>query len=177
MLFSSIFTVALLSATTLAVNDKRQPTDAAQFTSAADQLISKYIPSTALPVFESAVSSAASAATVTGDAKSLIYSALVATSIPGWFASAVPSAWSSQIAALESGIDALRGTTTAETSVVPVIIVITTTDSAGSTITSSETTTAVLATGTTIGVNSGSTGTATTTAYVSPPQPLLERCR
>ena len=51
----------LLSANTLALaNEKRQATDAAEFTSAAEQLISQYIPSTVLPELESIVSAAAS---------------------------------------------------------------------------------------------------------------------
>lgn len=81
---------ALLSLTVFAlVEEKREATDAAQFTSAADQLISEYIPSTALPALESAVSSAASAASVTGEPLSLIYDALLAVSAPGWFSSAI----------------------------------------------------------------------------------------
>jgi hypothetical protein len=132
----SILTVALWSVTALAAeHQKRQATDAAQFTSAADQLISQYIPSTALPVLESAVSSAAKAASVTGDPLSLIYDGLLAASIPGWFSSAIPSAWSTQIAALESNINALRAKST------PTVIVITTTNSVGSTITTSSTST------------------------------------
>ena len=136
-MLSSFLTVALLSATVIA-EEKRQATDAAQFTSAADQLISEYIPSTALPAFESAVSSAASAAKITGDAQSLLYGALLASSIPGWFASGVPSEYSAQIAALESDISALRGPPTSAASGAGVVV-ITTTNSAGSTITSTET--------------------------------------
>lgn len=70
---------------------KRQAPNPTQFTSAADQLISQYIPSTALPTLESAVSSAANVAQVTGEPLSLIYDALLANSIPGWFSFAVPS--------------------------------------------------------------------------------------
>lgn len=85
-----IFATALLSLTASAlVEEKRQATNGAQFTSAADQLISQYIPSTALPALGTAVSSAASAASITGEPLSLIYDALLAISLPGWFASAV----------------------------------------------------------------------------------------
>lgn len=143
-MLSSILTVALLTTTVLAApQEKRQATDAAQFTSAASELVSVYIPSAALPELESSVSSAASAAKVTGDAQSLIYDALLASSIPGWFASAVPAAYTSQIAALEADISALRGP--ASTSggggggLVPVVVPITTTNSAGSTYTTSAT--------------------------------------
>jgi hypothetical protein len=139
-MLSSILTLALLSLTAFATEqERRQATDAAQFTSAADQLISGYIPSTALPALESAISSAASAASVTGDAKSLIYEALLATSVPGWFVSAVPSAWSTQIAALESNINALRPPASSGTT--PVVIAVTTTDSSGKTVTTSVTST------------------------------------
>jgi hypothetical protein len=139
-MLSSVITVALLSLTALATEqEKRQATDAAQFTSAADELISEYLPSTALTALESVFSSAASAASVTGDGKSLIYEALLASSVPGWFASAVPSAWSTQIAALESNINALRPS--ASSGATPVVIAVTTTDSKGSTFTTSVTST------------------------------------
>jgi hypothetical protein len=113
-MLSSIFTVALLGFTALAVEqEKRQATDAAQFTAAADQLISQYIPASAITALESAVSSAATAASVSGNALALIYDELLATSMDGWFSSAIPSAMSTQIAALESNIKALRAKPTA----------------------------------------------------------------
>lgn len=91
-MFAQLFAMALLSLTASAnMEFKRQATDAAQFTSAANQLISQYIPATALPALESAVSSAASAASVTGEPLSLIYEALLANGVPGWFSSAIPS--------------------------------------------------------------------------------------
>lgn len=161
-MLSSIFTLALLSFTALAAEqEKRQATNAAQFTSAADQLISQYIPSTALPVLESAVSSAASAASVAGEPLSLIYDGLLALSMPGWFSSAIPSAWSTQIAALESNINALRVKSTAGGGV-PTVIAITTTNSAGSTITTSVTST-IPSTTVTSTTTSGVTATTTTT--------------
>lgn len=89
---------------------------------------------------------AASSASVTfTDAKSLIFSALLATPVPGWFNSAVPAAYSTQIAALESDLQVLRGTVTgdaaAAATAAAVVIVATTTDSAGSTVIVSYTTT------------------------------------
>jgi hypothetical protein len=140
-MLSSFLTVALLSTTVLAVpQQKRQATDGAQFTSAASELISAYIPSAVLPALESSISSAASAAKVTGDAQSLLYDALLGSSIPGWFASAVPADYTSQIAALESIISDLQ--VPASTSggggvVVPIVVAITTTNAAGSTYTTS----------------------------------------
>lgn len=144
-MLSSIFTVALLSTTAFAAaQEKRQATDAAQFTLAANELISKYIPSGAFTALEASVSSAASAAKVTGDASSLIFDALLASSIPAWFASAVPADYSSQISALEGDISALRGpaSTSGSGGLVPVVIAVTTTNSAGSTYTTTETTSA-----------------------------------
>jgi len=137
-MLSSIFTVALLASTGLAaVPEKRQATNAAQFTSAADELISKYIPSTALPALESAVASAASAASVAGEPLSLIYDGLLAMSMPGWFSSAIPAGASTQIEALASKINDLRPATAGGVTV----IAVTTTDSTGSTVTSSSTST------------------------------------
>jgi hypothetical protein len=157
-MLSSFFTVALLSVTALAAEqEKRQATNAAQFTSAADQLISEYIPSTALSVLEAAVSSAASAASVTGDPKSLVYDGLLAISMPGWFSSAIPSAWATQIAALESNINALRAPSSVGGGG-PIVIAITTTNSAGSTITTSVTSTGPASTVTTT-TTSGVTAT------------------
>lgn len=118
--------------------EKRQATNGEQFTAAANQLISAYIPSSALPALQSAISSAANAAKVTGDPSSIINSALLATELPEWFMSAVPSAYSSQLAALESNIDALRGTVGLP--VVPIVIATTTTDSDGKTVVSTYTT-------------------------------------
>jgi hypothetical protein len=153
-MLSSILTVALLSTATFAVpHEKRQATDGAQFTSAANELVSKYIPSGDLSALESSVSSAASVAKVTGDAKSLIYDALLSSSIPGWFASAVPAGYSSQIAALEGDISALRGpASTSGGGFVPVVVPVTTTDSAGSTYTTSVTSGTATVTSTTGGV-------------------------
>ncbi|KAF1981084.1 hypothetical protein K402DRAFT_467793 [Aulographum hederae CBS 113979] len=77
--------------------------DDAQFSSAAAQLISLYIPA---PV-ESAIYSAATFASVTGAPAQVIESALTATSNPLWF-SAIPSQYSANIASLDSAISELR---------------------------------------------------------------------
>ena len=153
-MLSSVLTVALLSTAVFAIpQEKRQATDAAQFTSAANELVSKYIPSAAFAALESTVSSAASVAQVTGDAKSLIFNALLASSAPGWFVSAVPAGYSSQIAALEGDISALRGpASTSGGGLVPVVVPVTTTDSAGSTYTTSVTSGTATVTSTTGGV-------------------------
>jgi hypothetical protein len=87
-----------------------------------------------LLALEAAVSSAAGAASVAGDPLSLIYDGLLAINMPGWFSSAIPSDMATQIAALESNINALRVTST-DGSVT--VAIITTTDSEGRTLTTS----------------------------------------
>ncbi|KAF8858112.1 hypothetical protein BDZ45DRAFT_407025 [Acephala macrosclerotiorum] len=163
-MLAHIFATALLSLTVSAlVEEKRQATGAAQFTSAADQLISEYIPSTALPALKSAISSAASAASVTGEPLSLIYDALLAVSAPGWFSSAV-SPWSTQIAALESNINALRATSSTSPGgpIISAGSVVTTTNSAGSTITSTLSPSSTGPTGTTVVTDTSTSGVITT---------------
>jgi hypothetical protein len=163
MLFS-LLTVALLGFTALAAEqEKRQATDAAQFTAAADQLISQYIPASAITALESAVSSAASAASVSGNALALIYDELLATSMDGWFSSAIPSAMSTQIAALESDINALRAKPTAGG---VTVVVITTTNSAGSTFTTTSTGSVVTVVVITTTNSAGSTFTTSSTGSV-----------
>ncbi|KAH7403626.1 hypothetical protein BKA64DRAFT_457107 [Cadophora sp. MPI-SDFR-AT-0126] len=138
-MLSSILSLALLGSAALAIQpEKRQATDGAQFTSAASQVIEQYIPSTVLPGLESAVSSAAAAASVTGNAKSLLYEAILAQSPPAWLASAIPAEYSSQFAALEGSIEVLRPTAASPGGgIIPVIVPVTTTDSDGNTITTS----------------------------------------
>ena len=139
-MYFPILTLALLGTTAQAVQEKRQATNGEQFTSAANQLISAYLPSSVLPELEVAVSVGASAASITGDVKSILQSALLESKIPDWFASVVPSAYSSNIRALESNINELRGTVGAP--LVPVVIATTTTDSDGNTVVSTYTTSA-----------------------------------
>ncbi|TEA16512.1 hypothetical protein C8034_v010201 [Colletotrichum sidae] len=143
---SSIISLAaaanLVSAAGLRPRQDPASEAAAGFTSAADALISAYIPAPEWEALTSAVGSAAGAAGVTQDAKNLIYSALKATEAPEWFAAAVPTAYSSQYAALESAIDSLRPTVTVTVpGGVPTVIAVTTTDENGNTITASVSTT------------------------------------
>lgn len=77
-----------------------------------EALISSYIPTDVFSEFEASVSSAASAASVTGDPSSLIYSALEDASVPAWFTSAIPATYTAQISTLEANIQALKAPTT-----------------------------------------------------------------
>jgi len=139
-MLSPILTVALLSTLSFAsTNAKRQAPDGAAFTSAAGALISAYIPTGVLPDIESRIASAASEAGVSGSPESLLYDGLLGSNVPGWFKSAIPAEWSTQFAALESGVDALRPTP--GSGATPFVVVVTTTDSAGSTYTTSFTST------------------------------------
>lgn len=104
-------------------------TDEVAFSSAAGQLISLYIP----PSVASAIYSAATAASVTGDPNSIIQSALTATASPIWL-TAVPTEYQSNLNALDSEISALRGA--AATGIPGADRVTTMTNSAGSAITS-----------------------------------------
>lgn len=136
-MYTSIVTFALLS-TALAApqQEKRQATNGEQFTAGANALISQYLPASVLPELISKVSDAAAAASVTGDIGVLINSALLDQGLPDWFKTAVPEAWSSNIQALESGIDAIRGTVGLE----PFVVAVPTTDASGATITNQVTT-------------------------------------
>ncbi|KAK1982571.1 hypothetical protein LZ30DRAFT_39054 [Colletotrichum cereale] len=134
---SAIFSLAL-AAKLAAGNpiEARQAPDAPAFTQAADALISAYIPEDQWSSLTSAFGSAASAAGVTGDVKSYVFSVLKATSTPTWFLAAIPTAYVSQYAALEAAIESLRPTADAGTPV-PTVIAVTTTDNEGNTITTS----------------------------------------
>ncbi|KAK1996844.1 hypothetical protein LX36DRAFT_712086 [Colletotrichum falcatum] len=134
---TAMFSLAL-AAKLAAANpiEARQASDAPAFTQAADALISAYIPEGQWSSLTSAFGSAASAAGVTGDVKSYVFSVLKATSTPAWFLAAIPTAYVSQYAALESAIESLRPTADAGTPV-PTVIAVTTTDSEGNTITTS----------------------------------------
>ncbi|KAB5580752.1 hypothetical protein GE09DRAFT_1279611 [Coniochaeta sp. 2T2.1] len=107
-------TILALASTTLA---SPQPTDRqahpTAFPPAASALISSYIPAPIYSSLSAAVSSAAAAAHVTGDANSLIYSILLAedaSSLPAWFVSAVPSGYGAQLSSLTAAIGSLRPT-------------------------------------------------------------------
>jgi hypothetical protein len=113
----------------------------AEFSAAASQLISDYIPQSAFAILESSIAIAASSASVSyKNVESLIYSAFLAPNIPAWFNSAIPSAYSTQLFQLEADISSLRAAATqaaGATTPVVVIIPVTTTDSTGSTFTTS----------------------------------------
>jgi hypothetical protein len=98
--------IAALTALTWASEDlKRQAsiTNAAEFSSAASQLISLYLPSSV----QSALALVASeAGSITTDISAAVESALTATSPPPWL-NAVPAEYSSNIASLESAVSAL----------------------------------------------------------------------
>lgn len=73
-------------------------------------IVSSYIPSSIFSQLAYSVSLSAGAASVTGDATSLIYAALEATSVPSWFSAAVPATYSSQMHTLQEQINQLRAT-------------------------------------------------------------------
>jgi hypothetical protein len=137
-MYTSVLTLALLSSSVLAAPpvEKRQATNGEQFTNAANQLVSAYIPTSIYPQLISVASEAAAAASITGDVASLVNSAFLDKGLPDWLKTAIPSGWSSQIQALESGVDALRGTV----GLVPFVVAVTTTDNNGATVTNDVTT-------------------------------------
>lgn len=81
-----------------------------------DSLISEYIPTGVLSELAVSVSSAAAAASITGNPTSLIFSALDGSSRPAWFASAVPATYTAQMSTLEAEIDIMKGVATGSTS-------------------------------------------------------------
>ena len=106
---------------------------ASDFTAAADDLISSYIPSDKWNVLTASIGPAASSASVTGEVSSIIFSALKATDPPQWFEDAIPSEFREEVSALESAIDNLRPVET--------VVKVTTTDGNGNTITTEVSTT------------------------------------
>ncbi|KAI9850406.1 MAG: hypothetical protein M1830_007027 [Pleopsidium flavum] len=128
---SLILSAALLGSTVLAQGDPASIS--AQFSSAANQIISLYIPQSLAVPFGVAIQSAASAASVTGDINSIVESALTAETPPP-FLTAIPTVYQSNLMSLESAISALRGA--ANTGISGAARVTTATDSAGSTFTS-----------------------------------------
>jgi hypothetical protein len=73
-------------------------------------LVISYIPPAVFSDLAVSAASAASVASVTGDATSLIYAALEDLSRPPWFSSAVPSIYTAEMSALEASINELRAT-------------------------------------------------------------------
>lgn len=80
------------------------------FHQSVGSIVSSYIPSSIFSQLAYSVSLSAGAASVTGDATSLIYAALEATSVPSWFSVAVPATYSSQMHTLQEQINQLRAT-------------------------------------------------------------------
>lgn len=80
------------------------------FHQSVGSIVSSYIPSSIFSQLAYSVSLSAGAASVTGDATSLIYAALEATSVPSWFSVAVPATYSSQMYTLQEQINQLRAT-------------------------------------------------------------------
>ncbi|KAI9696577.1 MAG: hypothetical protein M1836_005596 [Candelina mexicana] len=132
----SIYLAAALLSVTVSGQGEIYPrqsavaTDPAQFSSAANQLISLYLPPSVGVPIAVALQSAASAAGVTGDINSIVNSALIATSAPS-FLTAVPTEYKTNIAALQGAISSLRGAASAGT-ITGAARVITSTNSAGS---------------------------------------------
>jgi hypothetical protein len=136
---------------------------ASKFSSAAHQLVSLYIPSTVLP----ALASVASAHSVSGtNILSILESVFTATTTPEWF-TAIPTQYSTNIAALESKIEELRGAAIAG-SISGAPKVITSTDGEGKT---------VVTTSLPTGVSAGSTGSTTGGTSSSPSETLLTGTR
>lgn len=71
-------------------------------------LISSYIPPEIFRDLAASAASAASMASITGDATSLIYAALEDITRPPWFSSAVPATYTVEMRALEASINELR---------------------------------------------------------------------
>ncbi|KAI9716434.1 MAG: hypothetical protein M1812_005329 [Candelaria pacifica] len=131
----SIYLAAALLSSTISAQGEIYPrqsavaTDPAQFSSAANQLISLYLPPSVGVPIAVAIQSAASAAGVTGDINSIVNSALMATKAPP-FLTAVPTQYATNVAALQGAISSLRGVASAS-SISGAARVITSTNSAG----------------------------------------------
>ena len=143
------------AATASSLHERDPAANQADFTAAANALISSYIPAKDWPVLTASVGAAASSASVTGDVSSLIYSALEASPRPAWFQSAIPTQYAGNIQTLESAIDAIRPTAAATPGVaVPTVITTTTTNSAGSVVTTTLSTSVIPTVLTTTGTDS-----------------------
>lgn len=110
---------ALLASGALAISpaipaQRRQAEEigGARFTSAAEELISDYVPTAVVEQWEAPIMSAASANDVSGEYSEILYSALQASERPEWFESAIPTEFEEQYAGLTSGIEELRSAAT-----------------------------------------------------------------
>jgi hypothetical protein len=135
-------------------------TNAAEFSSAANQLVSLYIPASVAVPLGVAVQSAASAQGITGDINSIVQSALTATSAPS-FLTAIPSQYQSNIVSLESAISALRGA--ANTGIAGASRVVTSTNSAGSEVVTTQPPSAVVVGGVVVTTTNSAGKTITST--------------
>lgn len=80
------------------------------FHQSVGSMVASFIPMSVFSELAHSVSLSAGAASVTGDATSLIYAALEATSVPEWFSAAIPSTYSSQMYTLQEQINQVRAT-------------------------------------------------------------------
>lgn len=85
----------------------------------AQSLISTHFYTAAFSEIVASVASAASVATVTGDATSLLYSVLEDTSRPSWFSSATPLEYTAELTTLDTSLKELRAATVSITSSSP----------------------------------------------------------
>jgi hypothetical protein len=130
------------------------------FKSAADTLISAYIPEESWAALTGPVAAAASTAGVRFEnPKSLVVSALEATERPEWFNKAIPAAYSTAVLALETAIDSLRPTAAAPGAIPTAVVVVTTVDGSGNTVVTTVSTipTAITTAGPSLGVQTSTT--------------------
>ncbi|KAF2496077.1 hypothetical protein BU16DRAFT_366320 [Lophium mytilinum] len=121
------YLTSLISPSTALQPRQAITTPAAEFSSAAAQLLSLYLPTSV----QSAIASAAAAASITGDPSSVVEAAFTASATPAWF-SALPTQYHSNVQALESAIEKLRGQASTGVPGAPRVIV--TTVQGGSTV-------------------------------------------
>ncbi|KAI9797623.1 MAG: hypothetical protein M1833_005406 [Piccolia ochrophora] len=121
-MLSNLLTLAFLGASVLAApQEKRQATDEAGFTSAANALISAYIPPEIAIQLAGPIQSAASAAGATGDIQQIVNDALLAPTPPPYLSDAIPSQYLPNVLSLESAISELRGVASTGIAGAPVI--------------------------------------------------------
>lgn len=77
---------------------------------AVQSLVSSYVPPAVFSELAASAAAAASAASITGDATSLVYAALEDTSRPPWFSSAIPSTYTAEFSTLDASLNELRET-------------------------------------------------------------------
>ncbi|MCJ1223603.1 hypothetical protein MMC12_000246 [Toensbergia leucococca] len=112
--------LALLASTATAQINASTITNTAEFSAAANQIVSDFIPPSIVVAVGVAVQSAASVASITGDINSIVQSALTAATPPP-FLTAIPSEYQSNVQGIESAISSLRQavSSTSTTSMMP----------------------------------------------------------